>query len=330
MSQGLRFTQRNARRFALLAALALGACAPEEPDQPPQPASGPGGSDYKHAELASEFYGSGDTAYFIVEPRQPTPASAPVVYFMHGYGALSPGLYSGWVGHLVLHGAIVIYPQYQADLLTDPKTYTGNTVAAIKQAYAELAKPGHVAPELDHVAAVGHSMGGAIAANLAALAASEAIPQPTAVLSANAGNRIDSLLINMPLADFAQIPQGVLLLVVTGNDDAVGNAASRAIFNGATAVPAQDKDYVTLFSDGHGNPALLADHAAPEAAIDGTAGLPDALDYNGYWKLFDALMSAAFSGTQREYALGGTPQQRSLGNWDDGTPVTPMAVTDTP
>jgi hypothetical protein len=56
----------------------------------------------------------------------------------------------------------------------------------------------------------------------------------------------------------------------------------------------------------------------------------NALDYYGTWKLFDALCDAAFTGKNREYALGNTPQQRFMGLWSDGSPVKELIVTDKP
>ena len=47
----------------------------------------------------------------------------------------------------------------------------------------------------------------------------------------------------------------------------------------------------------------------------------NALDYYGTWKLFDGLIDAAFTGKNRDYALGNTPQQRFMGLWSDGVPV---------
>ena len=47
----------------------------------------------------------------------------------------------------------------------------------------------------------------------------------------------------------------------------------------------------------------------------------NALDWYGYWKFLDALCDAAFTGKNREYALGNTPQQRFMGTWSDGVPV---------
>jgi hypothetical protein len=55
---------------------------------------------------------------------------------------------------------------------------------------------------------------------------------------------------------------------------------------------------------------------------------PDAYDWYGPWKWLDALMGCAFDGEWCEYALGNTPEQRSMGTWSDGTPVEEAVVTD--
>lgn len=52
----------------------------------------------------------------------------------------------------------------------------------------------------------------------------------------------------------------------------------------------------------------------------------DALDYFGFWKLFDALTDAAFYGTHRDYALGGGREMRYMGRWSDATAVRELAV----
>jgi hypothetical protein len=114
-----------------------------------------------------------------------------------------------------------------------------------------------------------------------------------------------------------------------------------------------------LVSDSHGQPTLQASHRAPTAmnkdydsgeGVGGApAGTPDpigdasisrrvrpetmmvnALDYYGTWKLFDGLIDAAFTGRNREYALGNTRQQRFMGVWSDGVPVKELKVTDKP
>jgi hypothetical protein len=52
----------------------------------------------------------------------------------------------------------------------------------------------------------------------------------------------------------------------------------------------------------------------------------DALDYYGTWKLLDGLADAVFRGTHRAHALGGTPQQRYMGEWSDRVPVRELMI----
>src|SRR5438046_1252367 len=128
--------------------------------------------------------------------------------------------------------------------------------------------------------------------------------------------------------DYADIPAGSLLLSVTCEDDTVvGDVDAKKIFDESTSIPLADRDYVVVRSDSHGSPPLVAEHGAPTAA---TSPPPDALDFFGFWKWFDALTDAAWFGTNREYALGDTPPQRFMGLWSDGVPVREPIVTDTP
>jgi hypothetical protein len=128
---------------------------------------------------------------------------------------------------------------------------------------------------------------------------------------------------------FHDIPAATLMLVIVGEDDwVVGNRSARQIYTTADQIPLQNKDYVIQHTDRHGSPALIADHMAPVSPENSTS--TNAMDYYSTWKLFDALTDYAFYGTNHDYALGNTTQQRSMGLWSDGTPVTELTVTDTP
>jgi pimeloyl-ACP methyl ester carboxylesterase len=309
------------------------------PTPPPQPATGPGGSDYPFADLLMHRYGDGATRYWIFEPATPTPKSAPVVIFCHGWGVMSPNTYGAWIKHLVRRGNIVIYPQYQAVLLASMRDFTGNCVLAEKAAFVELQNGGHVTPELDHVAIVGHSMGGAIVPNLAALASSENLPIPKAICCVEPDNHASfAPAIQMPMEDLSKIPAAALTLIIVGDRDLIARQdTATEIFSRLGQIPNEKKNYLMLVSDTHGSPPLIANHAAPVAReiLDPDAAdfdspnrhrTPDALNYYGLWKLFDALTDAAFFGRNVQYALGNTPEQRYMGKWSDGTPVKELKV----
>ncbi len=319
-----------------------------------QPATGPGGMEYPYAKVTRQLYHEGTAEeYWLFEPASPTPDAAPLVVLNHGWGATNPGIYGAWIKHLVRRGNIVVYPRYQERLLTSLKVYTPNAIAAVKAAIRELQNGPHVHPQLDHFAIVGHSMGAAITANMAALAAVEGLPQPKAVMSVEPGSFVvGHENVAMPLADFGQIPSTTLMLVVVGaDDDFVGDVDAKRIFSQIPQIPPQNKDFVIVVSDAHGNPPLIANHHAPTARDDEFdeqekrklggrlrerikekkgVGTVDALDYYGYWKLFDALIDAAFNGTNRSFALGNTRDQRYMGRWPNGTPVKELIITNQP
>lgn len=274
--------------------------------------------------------------YWIFEPAEPKPERAPVVFFLHGWTAMDPSVYGAWIRHLARKGNIVIYPRYQANLLTPPKEMLEGGLGALKAALKVLREPGHVQAELDQVAVVGHSLGGSMCVNVAVRAKAEGLPQPKAVMIVQpAGATGPGGIALLPADDPARIPAGTLLLVVTGEHDLmVGTEPGRKLFAGATSVAKADRNYVLMRSDGHGQPPLWADHLSP-LAFDATvtqpkAGAPaakgndtggNALDHYGYWKFLDALCDAAFHGRNRDCALGNTVKQRFMGTWSDGLAV---------
>jgi len=252
--------------FFLSFVLFSGPVLPAQNVTPPvQPATGPGGKQYVHASVTKNRYGTGGQEYWIFEPDEPKPATAPVIVFLHGWGGMNPLYYGAWINHLVRRGNIVVYPRYQASLLTPIREFTPNSLTAIKEAIARLrSEPGHVKADLSRFATVGHSVGGLLAANVAALASENGLPRVSAVMSVEPG--ITESPINIPLADLKKIPAQTLLLAVAGDQDTlVRDFDAKRIYNESTRVPANNKDYVTLVSDSHALPGLQASHRAPTA-----------------------------------------------------------------
>jgi pimeloyl-ACP methyl ester carboxylesterase len=351
---------RRTALILLLVLLSLSVVSSQNVTPPSQPLSGPGGKQSVHAGVIKNRYGSGGQEYWIFEPDSPKPRSAPVIVFLHGWGGMNPLYYGAWLDHLVKRGNIVIYPRYQSNLLTSINDFLPNTLHAIKDALNRLqTEPGHVSPDLIKFATVGHSLGGLLAVNVAALASESSLPQVRAVMSVEPG--ITDAPINAPLADLKKIPAETLLLALAGDQDTlVRDTDAKKIYYQSTRVPADNKDFITLVSDSHGRPTLQASHRAPTAfdksydSGEGVSGAPaddsnrvgdtpqtdrrarletmmvNALDFYGTWKLFDGLCDAAFYGKNREYALGNTPQQRFMGVWSDGVPVRELKVTDKP
>jgi len=319
---------------------------------PSQPASGPGGSDYAHGDVLSQRLGVGGDEDWIFQPDNPRPQEAPVVVFMHGWGGTDPAVYGAWIRHLVRKGNVVIYPRYQDRLSSPISEMTDATIRAVTAALARLAADGPVRPSGDHIAWIGHSLGGIIAANLSATFASNGLPPPAVLMAVAPGGES-----RLPVGDLSGMPTDMLVLLVVGDADRnVGDTGALAIQAALGHMPSENLGFVTVRSDAHFSYSFSADHFAPLAAAAGfppypslssestspaakggwfaqrrsrrvaNRYAPDALDFFAYWKLSEGLLDAAFRGQNRNFALGNTADERFMGTYSDGTPLAPLEV----
>jgi pimeloyl-ACP methyl ester carboxylesterase len=284
---------------------------------PAQPAGGPGGRQQRHGGVRRTDLGAASGAVAIFEPGEPAPARAPVVVFTQGVG---PDAYQGWVDHLVGRGSIVVFQERPFRGVSLQERRAGS-VAGLRAALRELARPGHVRPRLDAVVLVGHSIGAIMAAQLAADAAGRRLPRPRAVFA-----------LQPPLEDepglrlLGRIPSSTLMLVLASDQDAqVGEEGAKALWAALGHLPAANRDYVRVRSDQRGAVELRADHLFP---LSSAGDPPDALDFFGAWKLLDGLQRCATVRQDCEFAIGGSARQRFMGSWSDGSPVAPLEVGD--
>ena len=328
--------------IALVAAVAFAQAA--SPTPPMQPAHGPGGADYAHAQVLAREVRRGGQGWWRVTPARPRPANAPVVVFCHGWSALDPKIYRAWIDHIVRRGNIVIWPNYQASLLTPGGEFLPNAIAGIRAALADLQHgSAGIRPDLDRVAIVGHSAGGMLSAQIAAAAARNGLPVFRAVMPVEPGDGSQDgrKRVSVPHTDLAPMPASTHLLIVVGADDhRAYESLGLSFYADTVRVAPANKNVIELESDAHGAPALIANHSAPGGRLDSppkrrhralipdfeNASVVDALDWYGTWKLFDALSACAFYGSQCQTALGGGPAQTYMGTWSDGVPVKPMRV----
>jgi pimeloyl-ACP methyl ester carboxylesterase len=336
---------------ALRASAATGTPTPAPAAQvlpPTQPATGPGGAEVAFDGLLAQHFGpqpdgSGEpTGYWLFEPTRPragtTSGPLPLVLFLHGYDVPSPEWYHAWIDHLVRRGAIVIYPDYQtANLPFDPPHLTAtdgtapNTIThAVRAALIELAHGAHARPDPTRMVVFGHSLGTLLATDYAATAAAQGLPVPAALLLGMPGCTPDC-----SLAAVSKIPAATRVLVLVGNqDDLAGESEAKGMWAELGQVPADHKDYVRLIGDDHGVPALVADHFVPTSTsiqfLAYARGALNAFDWYGTWKFLDALMGCSFAEKDCQYATGNTPQQRFMGTWSDGVPVTEAQVVADP
>ncbi|WP_165235562.1 esterase/lipase family protein [Aquisphaera insulae] len=295
---------------------------------------------YPHATVKRYDLGGGPRSYWIFEAAEPKPERAPVVVFLHGWFAVNPAFYGAWIDHLVRSGRTVVFPRYQNDVGTLPRDFLPNTVAAIRDAFDVLETgTGHVRPDARKVALIGHSAGGNLAAQVAAVAADpqSGLPRPRLVLALMPGEVFPT---REPRLD--QIPASTLLVVCVGEDDLlVGDIRGRQIFTEARAVPRSRKRFLLFRSDRHGYPPLLAEHTAPTCSNDRldtgegffrsfqmSIGEINAMDTAGFWRIADGALEVAFAGRTFDEAIRDKDQFTHLGFWSDGRKVTPPLITD--
>lgn len=323
--------------WAFLTGLLLGGSS--QAPAPDAAAAAPSPPAYVHASVTFRQVGKGPRSYWLFEPAEPKPATAPVVVFCHGWVAVNPGIYGAWIEHLARRGSIVIFPRYQEDWTTPPVEFLPNATAAIRDALDVLqTADGHVRPDRMRFVLMGHSAGGNLAALLAASANESGLPAPAAVLAFLPG---EVRPVATPTLD--KVPATINLVVAACEQDiVVGDARAREIFEGTTAVPKARKLYVLYRSDRSGPVHLVADHLAPCArlakynsgegpfrTIQMSNAAVDLLDRYGFWRVADVTIAASFAGQTLAEATGDGAKFRDLGHWGDGRAVlAPIVDTD--
>ena len=293
-----------------------------------------------HRSVKRYEIGLGPRSYWLFEPDEPRPEErAPVVVFLHGWFAVNPGVYGAWIDHLVRDGRIVIFPRYQNDVGTLPQDFLPNTLAAIRDGLGVLHDGvGHVRPDPGRFVLIGHSAGGNLAAQIAAVAADPHadLPVPQLVVVLMPGEIIPT---REP--SLSRIPAMTRLVVVVGDEDlVVGDLRGRQIYAEATAIPRARKRFILFRSDRHGYPPLIAEHTAPTGvhpqldndegifrALQRSFGDVNAFDRAGFWRMTDLVMEAAFNGKTLDDATREEERFRHLGYWSDGRKVNPPIVS---
>ncbi len=339
---------RAVAALAVLAALLVPVTvqAADSPRQPGQPRSGPGGSDYSNSYRVHQG-GLLDQGWYVFEPTSPLPKKAPVTIISHGYGEYDGyDMMKALIEHTVKHGSIVIYPRWQATPITPcPGPYyidpcVKNTATAIKQAIRYLqGSTSRVQPDLTRASYFGFSFGGILTANMTNRWKALGLPKPRVIMlddPHDGGLPLSGP--NEPALDdsLTGIPADVLLECHSGAKGVMSkatfeNSSCNAVFAKVPQIPTSRRSLVMSYDDAHGTPVLSSKHGVcagggtPSEGKETKVSL-DAYDWNYCWRTWDALRDYAFKGTDKAYALGSTPEHRSLGKWSDGTPVKPLKI----
>jgi pimeloyl-ACP methyl ester carboxylesterase len=297
----------------------------------PQPTTGPGSSEALFGGVTAIEQtpaGQSQADYWLFVPTDPLPGTTNVgslIIFIGGSGTSNADGYHAWIEHLVQRGAVVIFPLYEQGPSDAETAWQQTLLDDVRGALETLEQEG-VPVDPTRVAVVGHSIGAEMALVYAASAAAAGLPVPTAVMSIVPG--CHSFEVGCVGVDLGAIPATTRLLLVTVGRAFYPTGQVERIWAELGSVPLENRDLVRLATDRHARPGLFAEHL--QALADYDSNPPDAYDWYGTWKWLDALMSCAFDGEWCEYALGNTPEQRFMGEWSDGVPVTEAVVTDDP
>lgn len=328
----------NNKKKYILPVLLICCCLPgrtQELKAPPQPLAGPGGADYVCDSVRMYDFAEKPYGYWLFEPGGDQRAdSAQVVVLIHGYGGYNPMIYGDWIKHLVRKGHIVIFPRYQRNLFFPrPGKFGDHCARAIRDALLEMQDSKYVRPIAEYLVIAGHSYGGVVSADLGVNYVYYGIPQPRGLLLCAPGT---GPLKGGRLETYEPMPENTKLVIMASEgDNIVGDEFARLVFE--TAVHTPDRNLIYQYRDPRG---IGAGHSQsysidlefdtgrrnPTARRALRRGPANAVDYYGYWKILDGLISCLETGDYCRYALGNTLEQRLLGFWSDGRPVEPLEV----
>jgi acetyl esterase/lipase len=222
--------------------------------------------------IVRRVYGTGARAVAVVRPAA-TQGPLPTILFVHGWGYQQAGAYRAWIRHLARKGNAVIVPRYQTGPHSDPATVRGAMLGGVRTALRRI----DVAPGT--LIAAGHSAGAALAADYAALAGSDELPEPRAVFAVYPGRAIIGTP-GIPAADLSRIPATTRVLVMAGARDViVGQEPAREMVAAARAIPESRRRFLLV------NRPEAADHLAPLR----TSRVVRAT----FWRRLDRLIDAA-------------------------------------
>ncbi len=238
---------------------------------------------------------------------------APVIFFAPGFGATDPATYRPLINHIVSRGYAVVFSPFQI-IAGDGSVYE-KRYDTIFAGYEEAVRRYGQFFDLTRVAFIGHSFGGGAAF---AMLQRGAVGKGWGTRGLFVFALATWYVYEITTKQLLNFPAHAKLLVQVYDADTVNDhRIAKEVFE-RTGLPASEKDFVLLRSDQQQGVALDATHGTPSGQT------PNALDYYGLWRLFDALADYAFNGAAagKELALGhGNAAQRFMGAWPNGQPV---------
>lgn len=244
------------RLAVLLLALVLAGCG------------GNGLDEERRGDLVHATGGEGPGRVTVIRPAE-APEPLPVVLFLHGWGATEPHFYGPWLEHLARAGNAVIYPRYQDSFAEPPTQVLGNALVGIRTALE------HADVDAASLVVAGHSAGGALAADYAAVARRVGLPAPRAVMSIYPGRSFRGVRAAIPAA--GPVPDGTELVVLTGSEDAIVDPRDARTIHATARTEDRELEVITVRG--------ASDHIGPQRATPVARRV--------FWERLDALLAEA-------------------------------------
>lgn len=291
----------------------------------PPPASGygaPGPFGVNVQTFASPSLPGSDVSVFLPDGAV---GPVPTILFAHGFNGEETDAYLGLLNNLASQGYGVVFSPYMKIGSNQSLRYL-QMGAGFKKAFADF--PAQL--DSSRIGVVGHSLGGG------------AVPALTykAIMDEGWGSNAAFMFAMAPWYSYEisqqqleTFPDHVKMVMQIYDDDRINDHRMAVDIFENINIPDSEKDFITVYSDTNDGMTQDADHLTPNGG--GPSGLTafDGLDFYGIHRQLDALADYTFNGSLdgKNVALGnGSDEQIFMGNWPDGTPHTPLSVTDDP
>ncbi len=249
----------------------------------------------------------------------------PTILFAHGFNGEETDAYLGILNNLTSQGYGVVFSPY-TNIGSNQSLRYLQMGAGFKKAFADY--PAQL--DSSRIGVVGHSLGGG------------AVPALTyqGIVDEGWGSNAAFMFAMAPWYSYEisqqqleTFPDHVKMIMQIYDDDRVNDHRMAIDIFENINIADSEKDFITVYSDTNDGMTQSADHFTPNGG--GPSGLTDfdGLDFYGIHRQLDALADYTFNGSLdgKNVALGnGSAEQIFMGNWPDGTPHTPLSVTDNP
>jgi acetyl esterase/lipase len=267
-------------------------------------------------------------AYFF-RPDGDTARRWPVVILLHGYTGQDYTFFEPYISHMVSRGMAVLYPTYPKLPVASSASRVAEKLAIAKTGIDILHERFGAVLDTTRVGVQGQSFGGGMVPAIGLYfftrrnwGANGAYLYLTAPWYCN----------GISESELTSLPQHVKMVTMIFDEDNINDHAIAIDIHHAVALPAEQKNFITLFSDSIDGMVMRADHFVPY----GTGyvyGQENYLDYYGVYRFGDALAAYSFYGSAegKSIAMGdGDGRQRFMGKRLDNTLVKPAGITRTP